>query len=77
MLPNDFDGPWKEVLDVYLEDILAFFFPDAHREIDWSRNPIPLDKELQQVAPDGASAAQAVDKLVGGSGCATVPRPGY
>ena len=30
MLPAiDFDGPWKEALDVYLPDILAFFFPDA------------------------------------------------
>ena len=49
---------------VRVEDILAFFFPTAHKEIDWTRPPIPLDKELQQVAPDGAASAQAVDKLV-------------
>lgn len=64
MLPaNAFDGPWKEALDTYLPDILAFFFPDAHAAIDWSQDYQPLDKELQQIAPDGG-AGQAVDKLV-------------
>jgi len=33
---NDFDGPWKEVLDLYHEDALAFFFPDAYRDINWA-----------------------------------------
>lgn len=64
MLPAiDFDGPWKEALDAYLPDILAFFFPEAYAGIDWSREYQPLDKELQQVAPDGGND-QAVDKLV-------------
>lgn len=61
--PIDFDGPWKEALDVYLPDILAFFFPDAHAEIDWAQDYRPLEQELQQIAPD-AAGAQAVDKLV-------------
>jgi hypothetical protein len=61
---NDFDGPWKEVLDLYLEDALAFFFPDAHRDIDWSRGYEGLETELQQVAPEGERGAQAVDKLI-------------
>jgi hypothetical protein len=61
---NDFDGPWKEVLDLYLEDAMAFFFPEAHRDIDWSRGYEGLDKELQLVMPEGERAAQAVDKLV-------------
>ncbi len=61
---NDFDGPWKEVLDLYLEEVLAFFFPEAHRDIDWSRGYEGLDKELQLVVPEGERAAQAVDKLV-------------
>ncbi len=65
LLPdNDFDGPWKEVLDLYLEEAIAFFFPAAHADIDWSRGYHALDKELQQVAPDGERAAQAVDKLI-------------
>jgi hypothetical protein len=65
MLPvSDFDGPWKEVLDVYLPDVLAFFFPDAHREIAWEQGYETLETELQQVAPTGETGLQAVDKLV-------------
>jgi hypothetical protein len=61
---NDFDGPWKEVLDLYLEDAIALFFADAHRDIDWSRGYEGLETELQQVAPEGERGAQAVDKLI-------------
>jgi hypothetical protein len=24
--PNDFDSPWKEALEYFLQDFLAFFF---------------------------------------------------
>ena len=34
---TDFDGPWKEVLELYFERFLAFFFPQAHADIDWGR----------------------------------------
>ena len=61
--PNDFDGPWKEALDTYLPEILAFLFPEVHAGIDRTRQYEPLDKELQQVAP-GDGAGHAVDKLV-------------
>lgn len=61
--PIDFDGPWKDALDLYLEEALAFFFADAHAAIDWSRGYQPLDKELQPLAPEGESGVQAVDKL--------------
>jgi len=61
--PNDFDGPWKEALDTYLPEILAFLFPEVYAGIDWARQYEPLDKELQQVAP-GDVTGQAVDKLV-------------
>lgn len=64
MPPADYDGPWKEVLEVYLPEVLAFFFPAAHADIDWAAGYQPFDKELQQVAPAGVSGDQAVDKLV-------------
>src|SRR5215218_8568473 len=60
----DLDGPWKEALDLYLQDAFAFFFPQAHVEIDWSINYEWMDKELQQVAPEGDQGGQTVDKLV-------------
>ena len=46
---SDFDSPWKEILDSYFELFLAFFFPHAHRDIDWSRGYEILDTELQQL----------------------------
>ena len=31
---TDFDSPWKEILERYFADFLAFFFPMAHIDID-------------------------------------------
>jgi hypothetical protein len=33
-LRDQFDSPWKEILEVYFEDFLLFFFPQIHAEID-------------------------------------------
>jgi hypothetical protein len=58
--PIDFDSPWKEAL----EEFIALFLPEAHAEIDWSRPPVFLDKELQQVVREAALGRRIVDKLV-------------
>ncbi|GAB1541145.1 hypothetical protein NUACC21_38150 [Scytonema sp. NUACC21] len=42
----NYDKSWKEALNEYFEDFLAFFFPEAHRAIDWTQTPELLDKEL-------------------------------
>lgn len=60
----DYDSPWKEVLERYFEPFMAFFFPQAHSEIDWSRGHEFLDKELQQVVREAEVGRQIVDKLV-------------
>jgi hypothetical protein len=46
---SDYDSPWKEALEAYFPLFLAFFFPEVHTAIDWSRGYELLDKELQQV----------------------------
>jgi phosphatidylserine/phosphatidylglycerophosphate/cardiolipin synthase-like enzyme len=51
------------VLERYLADFLAFFFPQAQAEIDWQHGYTFLDKELQQVARD-AALGRLADKLV-------------
>ena len=61
---SDYDSPWKEALDRYFEAFLAFFFPQAHAEIDWSRGHEALDKELQQVVREAEQGRRLVDKLV-------------
>jgi hypothetical protein len=60
----DYDSPWKEALDLYFEAFVALFFPAMHREIDWSRPYVALDKELQKVTPDAEQGRRIVDKLV-------------
>src|SRR5262245_22701577 len=61
---SDYDSPWKEALDRYFEQCLAFFFPQAHADIDWGRGYQTLDKELQQVVPAAEQGRRYVDKLV-------------
>src|SRR5947208_1657552 len=62
--PNDFDSPWKELLEVYLQPTLEFCFPQAAQAIDWSAKVEFLDKELQEVVRDSALGEQRVDKLI-------------
>jgi hypothetical protein len=61
---DDYDSPWKDILETYLADFFAFFFPQIHAEIDWSRTPVFLDKELQQVVRDAELGRRLADKLV-------------
>jgi predicted transposase YdaD len=58
------DSSWKEILDQYFPEFMEFFFPQIHRDIDWSRPPEFLDKELEQLFNDGLAGKRMVDKLV-------------
>ncbi len=59
----DYDSPWKEIIGQFFEPCLAFFFPQIHAAIDWSRGHTFLDKELQKLTPDAESGRHTVDKL--------------
>jgi hypothetical protein len=61
---SDFDSPWKEAIDGYFQPFLRLFFPEAHRDIDWSRGYEVLDKELQKIAPDAERGKLEVDVLI-------------
>jgi hypothetical protein len=61
---SEFDGPWKEVIEDYFQDFLAFFFPDIHADIDWSKGYEFLDTELQQIVRDAELGKRFADKLV-------------
>jgi hypothetical protein len=61
---TDYDSPWKDILERYLPDFLAFFFTSAHTDIDWSAGYVWLDKELQQIARDAELGRRYADKLV-------------
>ena len=61
---TDYDSPWKNVLERYFPDFLAFFFPQAHAGIDWTQGYTLLDKELQKVVRDATLGRRWADLLV-------------
>lgn len=63
-LRDAFDSPWKDIIEVYFEDFMRFFFPHIHAEIDWERGYEFLDQELSQVVRDAELGKRLADKLV-------------
>jgi hypothetical protein len=61
---TDYDNPWKEALERYFPEFMAFFFADADADIDWRRKYEFLDKELRQVTREAELGARRVDHLV-------------
>src|SRR5436190_17069541 len=60
---RDQDSPWKEVLQRFLQPLLAFFFAHLHDAIDWSKGYESLDKEFQQIIADAKAGRSLADKL--------------
>ena len=52
---TDFDGPWKEALEGFFRAFLELLFPVPAAAIDWTREPVFLDTELAEVAPESAA----------------------
>ena len=62
--PDRFDSPWKAAIEHAFPEFLAFYFPAAHRDIDWTRGHAFLDKELRRILRDADSSDRHADKLV-------------
>ena len=58
------DNYWKEALEIYFEDAVAFFFPQIHQDINWSKGYEFLDKELEKITKDSEVGKRFADKLV-------------
>ena len=61
---EDYDGAWKETIEVFFWSFLELCFPAVAREIDWGVEPEFLDQELQEIVRDSETGKQRVDKLV-------------
>ncbi|HIK51153.1 MAG TPA: cytosolic protein [Oscillatoriales cyanobacterium M59_W2019_021] len=61
---TEYDTPWKDAIEQYFPDFIAFFFPDANEQIDWSCGYEFLDRELQQIVRDAELGRRLVDRLV-------------
>ncbi len=61
---DDYDSPWKDVLEHAFPEFMAFYFPDAHRQIDLTRGHDFHDTELRQVVRDADLGRRFADVLV-------------
>jgi hypothetical protein len=61
---DDYDTPWKDALTRYFPEFMAFYFPQAYAQIDWTVPHAFLEQELAQVVGDGEVGPRRVDKLV-------------
>ncbi len=59
-----YDSPWKEILALYFQEFMEFFFPDIAGEIDWHRGYELLDKELRQITRESEVGFRLADNLV-------------
>jgi len=61
---DNYDSPWKEAIEHYNPEFMAFYFPDASVAIDWSKKYTFLDNELRAIFPEAKVSNRVVDKLV-------------
>jgi hypothetical protein len=62
-LTANYDESWKEALTEYFDSFLAFFFAEIYQQIDWTKTPQSLDKELQQITASSDTNKCIADKL--------------
>jgi hypothetical protein len=62
-MTREFDSPWKETLDLFLEAVIKLFFPDLYEAIDWSRGYKILDTEMHEIVREAELGVTQADKL--------------
>ncbi|MEZ4862714.1 MAG: DUF4351 domain-containing protein [Caldilineaceae bacterium] len=60
---DQYDSPWKQLIEWYFEAFMRFFFPAAYAQIDWRYSVQFLDKELHQVVRDADLGRRYADLL--------------
>lgn len=63
MAKMNWDTPWKEVLSRFVRYVLALLLPEAHDDIDWTRDPEDMETEMRKLFPDSETGERRVDKL--------------
>jgi hypothetical protein len=61
---DDYDSPWKDVLENFFPEFMAFYFPQAHAQIDWSAGYAIENTELRKVVRDAQLGKRFADVLV-------------
>ncbi|MEZ6090043.1 MAG: hypothetical protein R3C05_18855 [Pirellulaceae bacterium] len=62
---TEYDVPWKEVLDAYLNSFLELCLPDVLKSagIDWSSPIENHEQELPKLFPGSEASGRVADKL--------------
>lgn len=61
---DEYDSPWKEVVEIFFEDMMALLFPALHAKIDWSYVYESLEQELREVIRGAKAGLRSIDKLI-------------
>ena len=61
---QNFDTPWKEIIEFFFPQFMEFFVPGAMESIDWTKKIKFLDTELQKITKDSVLGRRHTDKLV-------------
>ncbi len=61
---DEYDSPWKEVIEIFFENLTALLFPQIHARIDWSFPYESLEQELREVVRGAKAGPRAIDKLI-------------
>lgn len=61
---DDYDTPWKDMLEHAFPEFMAFYFSDAHVQIDWAKGYEFKNTELRQVVRDAELGKRYADALV-------------
>ncbi len=60
---SKYDSAWKKIIRELFEYFLAFFFPEIHKLIDFSKKITFLDKELLDITQDSRLGDRVADIL--------------
>ena len=61
---DDYDTPWKDIIELFFPQFMAFFVPDSEQDIDWDTKIKFLDKELQKLTKKSLVGQKHTDKLI-------------
>ncbi|MCP5107264.1 MAG: hypothetical protein GY950_28010, partial [bacterium] len=60
----EYDSAWKDIIEEHFEPFLEFFFLDIHKDIDFTRKPEILSKELRKIIPNAKTGKRYADILI-------------
>lgn len=60
----DCDSVWKDLIEELFSQFLEFFFPEIHKDIDFSKKCEFLSKELRKIVKDNKVGQRFADVLV-------------